>query len=237
MQSFLDENGFKAQENGIFCNDKKAFEIIYDESRQLYILSIADIAEDNSLSEYKEINSWLFDDTQTAKDAAAVGIDFVNSLRKELGIKVKRSIDGSNIELPTANKSGSMNIAGFTKKMLDVFPALKDEYKNHISLYGNFLYLNFYGEHLIPCLKKLFAEGNKKQIKKLYDVFEDVYVKADKETVNALVAVLCAAALNDETVTANIRTMLEENKHFLASFDGLLPVLSNNKKLVKALIK
>ena len=49
-----------------------------------------------------------------------------------------------------------MDIAGFTKKMLDVFPTLKDEYKAHITKYGNFLYLNFFGEYLVPVLKNLF---------------------------------------------------------------------------------
>jgi len=237
MKPFIEEQGFVADDGGIFTNEKKAFEVIYDEARQMYILSVADILEDNSYTEYKELNSWLFDDSQTAKDATAVGIDFVNSLRKELGIKSKRQVLGDDIALPAANKSGAMNITGFAKKMLDVFPALKDEYKNHIAQYGNFLYLNFFGEYLVPCLKKLFDEGNKKQIKKVYDVFEDAYVKGDKETVNVLVAVLCAAAYNDKKADSNIRLMLEEDKHFLSSFDGLLPVFSKNKKLMKALLK
>ena len=237
MQPFIDEHGFAASEGGIFKNAQKAFEVRYDEAKQMYILAVADIAEDNSFGEYKEINSWLFDDSQNAKDASAVGMDFVNSLRKELGIKSKRTVDGNNVELPTMNKSGSMNVAGFAKKMLDVFPALKDEYKNHIAIYGNFLYLNFFGEHLVPRVKRLFTEGNKKQIKKFYDILEDAYVKGDKDTVNVMISVLCASAYNDETVNTNIRSMLEEDKHFLSSYDSFLPVLSKNKKLLQVLVK
>ena len=121
--------------------------------------------------------------------------------------------------------------------MLDFFPALKDEYKNHIAVNGNFLYLNFFGEYLVSNIKQVMISGNKKQIKKLYDILEDMYVKGDRDTVNAVVAVLCAAAYNDEKVTAAVKEMLDSDKHFLSSFESFMPMLAKNKKLTAALIK
>lgn len=236
MQSFIDENGFKEIDGG-FANEKKAFAVKYNEEKQMYILSVADI-EEGKAGEYRDVNSWLFDDSQNAKDAVAVGIDFVSSLRKELGIKsARRSANLSAIDMPTASKGDVIDISGFTKKILDVFPTLKDLYKEHVSVYGNFLYINFFGEHLVPILKNLFETGTKKQIKKFYDILENAYIKGNKETVNISVAILCAAANNSETATAAVREMLAENSHFLASFDNFLPVFSKNKKLTAALIK
>lgn len=236
MKPFLDENGFKETENG-FANDKKAFNVKYDEEKQMYILSVADVdAENGNIGEYSEINSWLFDDTQNAKDAASVGIDFTSSLRKELGIKTARRAV-NNIELPTASKGDNVNISGFTKKMLDIFPTLKDEYKAHIGVYGNFLYLNFFGEHLVPLLTNLFENGTKKQIKKLFDVLGDYYVKGDKDTVNTIVALLCAASYNKESATASIREMLADDSHFLTSYNNFIPVFAKNKKILSSLVK
>ena len=231
MEPLLSEQGFKAGENGEFSNDTKKVLVAYDEEKQMYRFSIADIDGD-----YKEVSAWLFDDSQNAKDASSVGIDFVATLRKELGITAKR-VGNNNIELPSASKSGNMTVTGFAKKMLDVYPTMKEEYKEHIAVYGNFLYINFFGESLVPNLKNTFENGSKKQIKKLYDVFEDAYLKGDKDTVNILVAVLCAAAYKNENITAAIREMLEVDKHFLASFDNLLPIFHKNKKLANALIK
>ncbi len=231
MEPLLSEQGFKAGENGEFSNDTKKVLVAYDEEKQMYRFSIADIDGD-----YKEVSAWLFDDSQNAKDAASVGIDFAATLRKELGITAKR-VGNNNIELPSASKSGNMTVTGFAKKMLDVYPTMKEEYKEHIAVYGNFLYINFFGESLVPNLKNTFENGSKKQIKKLYDVFEDAYLKGDKDTVNILVAVLCAAAYKNENITAAIREMLEVDKHFLASFDNLLPIIHKNKKLANALIK
>ena len=149
MQPFLDGNGIKNIGNDIYANESKQFSVVYNEDRQMYILSVADIEEDGTVTEFKEINAWLFDDSQNAKDAVSVVIDFVNTMRKELGIKIKRAVN-NDIELPSASKTGAMTVTGFAKKMLDVFPSLKDEYKEHISVYGNFLYINFFGEHLVP---------------------------------------------------------------------------------------
>ena len=78
------------------------------------LLLVADI-EDDKIGEYTEINAWLFDDTQNAKDAVSVGIDFTASLRKLLGIKTKRA-SNTEIELPSFSKGGSITITGFTKK-------------------------------------------------------------------------------------------------------------------------
>ena len=113
----------------------------------------------------------------------------------------------------------------------------RNEYKNHIAVNGNFLYLTFFGEYLVPNIKQVMASGNKKQIKKLYDILEDMYVKGDRDTVNSVVAVLCAAAYNDEKVTAAIKEMLADDKHFLSSFECFMPMLAKNKKLTASLIK
>lgn len=237
MQPFFDEQCIVLKEDGSFSNDKKSIKINYDEEKQMYKLFVSDFDEDQSaFGEYREVNAWLFDDTQNAKDATSVGIDFVSSLRKELGIKVKRTVS-ENIELPTASKTGNMTVTGFAKKMLDVFPTLKDEYKIHISQYGNFLYINFFGEHLVPLMKNLFVTGTKKQIKKLYDVFEDAYVKGDRDTVNIMVALLCASSYNDDDATKAITEMLSEDSHFLSSYNNFKPVFAKNKKLLTALVK
>ena len=134
MQPFFDEHGFAVQDDGSFKNDTKSVKIQYDEQRQMYTLSAADIADGN-IGDYSEINAWLFDDSQNAKDAVSVGVDFVGSLRKNMGIKIKRTNTGNDIELPSVSKGGSITITGFTKKMLDFFPVLKDDYKNHIAEY------------------------------------------------------------------------------------------------------
>lgn len=235
MKPFLDEQGFTAIEDG-FQNETKKISVKYEEEKQVYSLFVASCDEDGNFGEMTVLNSWLFDDTQTASDAESVGMDFVNSLKKEMGIKSARTLT-ANIELPTATKSGNITVTGFTKKMLDLFPILKDEYKEHIAVYGNFLYINFFGDKLVPLLKEMLESGNKKRIKKLYSILDDAYLKGDKDTSNIVVAVLAASAYQDEKVDLEIKEMLTENSHFLQSYQNFVHVLPHSKKLFNALVK
>lgn len=235
MQEVIKEANLKLDGN-ILKNDTKSVKIEYSEEKQLYTIAVADIDGEN-VGEYKQISAWLFDDSQTAKDACAVGIDFADALKKELGIVSQKKTVNNLIDLPTAQKGVDNNINALTKKMLDIFPALKDEYKSHVAHYGNFLYLNFFGEHLVPRMIRLFEEGTTKQIKKFYNTIADFYVQGDNDTINTVVALLAAAAYKNDNVTAKIREMLDGDKHFLNSFNMFLPTFAKNKKLMSALVK
>ena len=235
MQGIIKDAGLKVEDN-FLKNDTKSIKIERSEETKLYTIAIADVDGEN-IGEYKQISAWLFDDNQTAKDAIAVGIDFSDALRKELGIAEQKPVVNSLVDLPTAKKGSDSGINALAKKMLDIFPALKEEYKAHVAHYGNFLYLNFFGEHLVPRLVRLFEEGTSKQIKKFYNTILDFYVEGDNDTINTVVALLAAAAYKNDNVTQKIRDMLADNNHFLSSFNNFLPAFAKNKKLVAALIK
>lgn len=236
MKPFLDEQGFSAESDGSFLNTKKSVKINYDEERQMYTLNIADVTDGN-IGEYSEVSAWLFDDSQTAKDAASVGVDFTGTLRDNLGIRIKRSASSQNIDLPDAQKSGSITVSGFTKRVLDVFPQYKDFYKEHIAKYGDYLYLEFFSTTLVTQIGLILSENNKKQVKKLFELLEYGYIHGDKDTVNAIVACIAAAAYKDEKVKTAALEMLNENSHFKSSVENFIPVLSAKKKIKNALVK
>lgn len=235
MQPFFDENSFKLID-GVYQNNKKAVAVEYDDDRQMYVLKMGSVDEDGNF-ELSEVSAWLFDDSQNAKDAVSVGMDFTNTMKEKMNIKSKRlSTSTSAIDLPTASKD-SYTITSFTKKMLDVFPTLKDEYKEHVAVYGNFLYLNFFGEKLVPQIKDVLLENNKKSVKKLFEVLQNGYLQGDRETVNAIVAVVAAACVNNDTLKENAVAALGDNKHFADALTQFIPVLTKDKKLAATLLK
>ncbi len=229
MKPFLDEQGFALEADGSFKNDKKQIKVEYNEARQMFLLLAAEPE-----GEYKEINAWLFDDSQTERDAEAVGIDFCESLRGELGARKTRNIS-AQIDLPTAKDSST--VTGFAKKVLDVYPQFKDAYKAHIMCYGNFLYLEFFSTTLVPQIKQVLTSGNKKSVKKLSELLSTAYTEGDKATTNTAVAVLAAAASGDAATAEAARAMLADNSHFLQAFNNLLPIVEKNKKINNALVK
>lgn len=235
MKPFLEEHGFVQRDDGSFRGESKAFLVEYSEPRQMYLLKAAEV-EGETVGEYAEISAWLFDDTQTAKDAGSVGVDFTNTVRDTLGIKIKRP-PVSDVDLPSADKNGALTVSGFAKKVLDVFPQYKEAYKAHVAQYGNFLYLNFYAETLVPQIRTVLREDTKKGKKKLFELMETGYLQGDRETVNAVVAVLAAAAYNDEEMKQRVLALVEADKHLWNSVNTFIPMLSSRKKLAAALIK
>ena len=235
IQPLFDSQGFVKTDEGVYKNDKKAVRIEYDENAKMYRLFMADIEEGEEV-EYSEITSWLFDDTQNAKDAASVGMDFSETIREKLGVKIKKETS-AQIDMPTFTKDGAFNVTALAKKVLDLFPALKDPYKEHISKYGNFLYIEFFAEYLVPELKKIYKENNKKNVKKVTDVVQSAYTLGDKDVVNILVAVLSAACYDDTAIKENLFAALGENTHFIAAITNFIPNIEKNKKLKEALVK
>ena len=235
MTPFIEENGFKETERGVYTNDKKSFKVSYKDESQMYGLNIADIGEDNTVGEYVESDSWLFDDTQNAKDAVSVGMDFVDVLKKNMGIKSKPVVS-SDVELPSTD-SEKYTISTFAKKVLDTYPQLKDTYKEYVARYGSFLYLNFFGEYLVPLMIATVNEKTKKSAKKILDLIEPAFIKGDADSSNAAIACISAVYVKDPGAEETIMDILADNSSLKLAVSSFVSTLKSNKKLKSVLIK
>ncbi|MCQ2451451.1 MAG: hypothetical protein MJ080_05705 [Clostridia bacterium] len=235
MTPFIEEQGFKTCETGEYKNEKKSVKVEYNEAKQQFVLLVADVDEEGKIGEFGEISAWLFDDSQTEKDAEAVGIDFVDTLRKNMGVKIAQK-QNLQVDLPTAT-GDKFTISAFAKKVLDTYPQLKDEYKNYVAKYGSFLYLNFFGTYLVPLLKETLGEKTKKSGKKVLELIEPAYVKGDNDTSNVAIACLAAACYNDDKITEAVNNLLADNVNLKMSVVSFGNVLKTNKKLRNILVK
>lgn len=232
LSAFFADNGFKKSEDG-FKSDKLAVKIEYNEDKHTFNLLTASAQSESP--EYTVASSYLFDDTQNEEDAVAVGIDFLNTLRDLCGVKAKRITGADQIDLPT-NK-GCADISGFTKKVLDVFPQLKDEYKQSVAEHGKFLYMNFFALNLVPLIKSVLKEGNKKQVKKLFDLIEQGFINGDKDTSDISLAVLAAAVYKDDKLKSSALEGASCNDYLKSALTNFIPAFEKDKKLVEALVK
>lgn len=232
MQSFLDENGFKAKD-GIFENDTKAVKVEYDEGASLYKLFIADVTE-GSVGDYALSSSYLFDEKSNKDDAVAVGIDFVDTLKKSLGIRSVRSTAAAS-ELPTASASGKVNSDTLTAKLLANYPDLKETYKVYVGEKGKYLPLDFGVTYFVPEIRKTLDQNNKKQVKKLLGMFADIFVTGDRASVNLTIAFLSAAVGKSAERFKAMADRLEDCPLLVTAVNQEIAELAKNKKLQKAL--
>ncbi len=231
MSAFLEQNGFKEKE-GCFVNDTKALKVEYDEEKSIYKLLIADITEDG-IGEYALVSSYLFDEGQNKKDAACVGIDFVDEAKKALGIKeTKKRISVS--ELPSAN-SNTVNTDVLTAKLLANYPDLKDIYKDYVNQKGKYLPLDFGTTYFVPEIRKTLDENNKKTVKKLMDVFADVFVAGDRASVNLVIALLASAIGKNADRFKAAADRLEDCTLLVDAVNQEIMLASKDRKLQKAI--
>ena len=232
MSTFLEENGFKAQEDA-FVNDTKAVKISYDQAKQVYNLLAASVSE-GTIGEYATVTSYLFDENQTEKDAVSVAIDFTEELRSLTGAKKKR-IGGGETQLPSANASDSVTVNTLVAKFLAVYPSLKEVYKDETAKYGKFLYLEFCTTYILPEIRRDLDENNKKPVKKLMDMMSELFVTGDKDTSTLVVALLAAAIGKSEARFTAAADRLEDCPHLVTAVNNEIAVLAKNKKFAKAM--
>ncbi len=233
MQVLLDGQKF-SESDGIYKNDQKALKIEYNEESKQFVLFIAEVT-DGEVGDFAVASSWLFDETQTERDAAAVGVDFADTLREKLGVKKTKA--AASVDLPVADKSDTASISALTQKLLAIFPQFKETYKASVQKYNKFLYLDFYIENFVPAIKQQLESGTKKQNKKLFDMLSEIYNTGNGETTDAVVAIICAATYGDDAKLSLVNEHIAENQHLKMAIRQFTAVLAKNKKLQLALIK
>lgn len=228
----LTEQGFKPGENaGEFVGEKGKFIFRHDEERNLAILEFA--AADLEGAEAVELASWLYDGSNP-KDCVTIAEDFSDQIAGRLGVKAPSSAAG-NVVLPTRNAAGTENtIDSLTQKILAIFPAFKDAYKEHVSEKGSFLYVTFYKETIVPELRELLTDdGNRKTVEKVMKSFAEIYYNCDRTTSDALCGVILAGAFLDhpEKFEQYTEPLKEDYSCFVQAGRAILVEAKKNKKL------
>ena len=233
LNGIIETAGFKANEDKTqYQNEKIAFKISHDEEKKLLLLDIAEVNEAGEVGEFSNASSWLFDNPEELRDAESAGMDFFNTLKNKIGMKGTRINKNGEIAMPSKEKSGnSFNVEAFCAKMLAVYPQLKDEYKNHIAEYGSFLYVDFFKTHLVPLIETLLDENNKKSLKKVFPVLDEVYVGGDRTVQNVIVGVVLCGAVKDNTDRYNnAMEALAEHQFLKSAFFNIINRYKKDKK-------
>ncbi len=225
IRPVLESNGF-TENNGIFTSDARAFYVEYNEEKQIFCLNSATVTDGN-VGEYTCAGSYLFDSTQTVADAAAVGMDFNDTIASVLGINGRKLRAAQSVALPQKAEGDTADIGALCNKLLAIFPAYKDVYKERVAEDGEFLYIQFLLDTVAPEIKALLEGGNGKKLKKIYDALNDLYVKGDQNVGNTIIVVVLGGAIKgDEALT---QKMLEG----LADFPYLKKAVYNISRRTK----
>lgn len=233
LAEVIKEKSFEKQDDGSYKNGEYSFKIESDENSGLVKLMLGTVSEE---IQYVTVSSWAFNPEKGEKEAKTIGKDFAETLAAKIGLKKNRLNSAADVPLPSQKSSAkATDINGLTQRMLAIFPAYKDAYREHVAANGELLCVDFFSETFTKEIRNVLDEGNKKQLKKLFDALGELYVEGDRNTQNLVAVILVTGAVagNDERFNTAVTYM--ENCAYLKKTVTILHknYKSKNKKLHK----
>ncbi len=229
IRPILEENNF-SETDGVFSNETRAFKVCYNEEKHLFELLSAE-ATDGVLGEYAVASSYLFDENSTASDASAVGIDFNDTLATLLGVS-KRKTRSANVALPQKTGGDTLTLDDLANKLLAIFPAYKDAYKDNVSQNGELLYVDFFQNTVTNDIRDLLIKDNTKKLKKIYDALNELFVKGDHTVGNIVVVIILGGTVKgDKELTEKMLAGLADFPHLKTAVYNISLRTKRDKKL------
>lgn len=211
------ELGFKKQseeENGItFSGEKGAYKVAYDRDNGIMSFECED---EKNQGEFNTISKSLFDtqsyDERDAKSLANEIEDEIKSL-----YNARKKVDIDKIKMPkavsrTKAKNGviSYDSDSLANRFGVMFPEAKDDIKENIAKYGEFLPETFFTEIGTKKVIDIIARGNDAECKKLFKMLNEIYEDGTNEVQDIIGVTILGAMKNDKELLATADKYMSE---------------------------
>lgn len=171
----------------LFIGESNAYMVMYNPNKKLVALKVCGITDGEPDNQWKSMNTWIYDpETDGAKEANSIGNDFADALSggrpKPLNKSKKKNSDDGNADPKF-----------FCKRMVNIFPELKEEIWEEEDGYNPFRGVTFVENKIVPKVNALVKTGSKSEIEKLATLISTQYSNGDLDTRSIITVVL----LND----------------------------------------
>ncbi len=202
LKDVLIENGYstEGQELGTFVGEFKTYKVSYSDDKKTFTVGVAPTDTES----FTELSSWYFDESDHGpKDTLCIGEDFLEAVAKDLGVTVIKASDGTTKEVALPEKAAAgvePAIDAFAQKFLALFPQYKEDYKEMVARYGDFLYIEFFKRYGIAKMKELMADEqkNKKQLTKYWTMLGDMHYEGELIVGDIICTVILAGTFGND---------------------------------------
>lgn len=219
---------FDTENSAYFANSERAVRVIFDEPKRVFMLQSDTIAGGKPSGSWKTLTQWLFLPDYTEKDAVSIGNDFYDTLNETLGLKT--AVTSSSDVVISSDSKDEHNLEGLLQRFLIVFPQYKENYKEHVSQYGECLYVDFFEKYAVPCLKSLLKENDKKRLKKYFELLNEMYTLGDRGVSSVVSVVILGQAIDDESLIETAYSYMGEYKYLRTAVENVREYNRRHKK-------
>ena len=160
----------------LFTGESNAYMIMYNSTKKLVAMKVCGMNDDGPDNQWKNMNTWIFDpESDGPKEANSIGNDFADALSMR-----KPKISGKSKK--KNSDEGNADPKFFCKRLVNVFPELKEEIWDEEDGYDPFRGVTFTEKYVVPKVVELVKSGNKQQIDKLTAILNAQYTNGDMDT-------------------------------------------------------
>lgn len=178
-QSVDTSDGYAA----LFIGEHNAYMVMYNPTKKLAALKVCGIVDSSPDNQWKSMNTWIFDpQTDGIKEANSIGNDFADALsinKPRIGKSKKKNSD-----------EGNADPKFFCKRLVNIFPELKEEIREEEEGYNPFRGVTFVESKVVPKINELVASNHKQEIEKLANILNTQYLNGDLDTRSIITIVL-----------------------------------------------
>lgn len=160
----------------LFIGESNAYMVMYNPKKKLAALKVCGVDNGEPDNQWKSMNTWIYDPaTDGTKEANSIGNDFADALS---GNKPKI------INKPKKKNSddGNADPKFFCKRMVNIFPELKEEIWEEEDGYDPFRGVTFVEGKIVPRVNELMKTGKKAELEKLASLLSTQYTNGDLDT-------------------------------------------------------
>ena len=198
----LKEQGFKENKVdnsnvdemvALYTGENVAYSVIYYVEKMHMVMRSCAMTEDGPDNEWKTMATWMFNpETDTEREANSIGNDFAEAVQAPVNVKrVKQT------KKKKSNDDGNADPVFLAKRLVKLFPELKEEIKIEEDEHYPFRGVTFTKEHIMPKINDMLVRGSKADLTKLMGILSAQYVNGDPDT-RAIITIVILNAVDNK---------------------------------------
>lgn len=170
----------------LYTGEGVAYIVVYYNDKKQVLLRSSSMTDDGPDNQWKTMATWMFDpENDGEKQAESIGNDFAETLGAPVRVKAVKSAKKKK-----NSDEGKNDPVFLSKRLMNIFPELRDEIKAEEEGYDPFRGVTFTKEHVVPKVNELLRYGSNKEIDKLAAILNAQYNAGDLDTRSIITIVI-----------------------------------------------
>ena len=177
----------------LYTGESAAYSIIYYKDKKHMVMRTCSMTSDGPDNEWKTVGTWMFDPSvDKEREAESIGNDFAEN------VSAPKFTQASKPKKKKKNSDdGNGDPVFFSKRLIALFPELKEEIREEEDSYEEFRAVTFTREKIVPKVAALMKRNDDKEVDKLAEILSAQYSYGDINT-RPLITIIILNSITDE---------------------------------------